>query len=89
MILHIEINNEDLKKKIKQKEICFGGNLILKSYGTLHCTSGKRMKRENRGFLCIRKRSGVKRFQALRTLYEGSVSKMGKWIYLVKKQTRK
>ncbi|WP_343635955.1 Ada metal-binding domain-containing protein [Fluviicola sp.] len=28
----------------------FGGNKTLKIYGTLACTSGKRMKRENRVF---------------------------------------
>ncbi len=50
MILHKEIGNTGLRKKIRQKEICFGGNLKLKIYGTLKCRSGKRMKRENRVF---------------------------------------
>ncbi|MBG6129131.1 methylphosphotriester-DNA--protein-cysteine methyltransferase [Aquimarina sp. EL_43] len=50
MIQHKEIGNIDLRKKIKQKEICFGGNRKLKIYGTLKCRSGKRMKRENRVF---------------------------------------
>nr|WP_302850443.1 Ada metal-binding domain-containing protein [Pedobacter mucosus] len=36
--------------KIKNKEICLGGNIRLKIYGTLQCTSGKRMKIQNRMF---------------------------------------
>jgi len=50
MIQHLEISGTDLKNKIKRKEICFGGNQKLKIYGTLKCTSGKRMKIENRVF---------------------------------------
>ena len=50
MIYHVEINDNELCKKIKHKEICFGGNKKLKIYGTLNCTSGKRMKKENRVF---------------------------------------
>ena len=50
MIKHIEIDNETLLKKIKHKEIVFGGNRHLKIYGTIHCKSGKRMKKENRVF---------------------------------------
>lgn len=50
MIPHIEISDIVVRKKIKQKEICFGGNKRLKIYGKLTCKSGKRMKRENRVF---------------------------------------
>jgi len=50
MIKHSEINNKDLRSKIKQKEIYLGGNRNLKIYGTLQCKSGKRMKKENRVF---------------------------------------
>lgn len=50
MIKHLEINDSDLRHKIKQKEICFGGNTKLKIYGTLQCKSGKRMNRKNRVF---------------------------------------
>ncbi len=50
MIHHKEISKEELHQKIRQKEICFGGNKKLKIYGTLHCQSGKRMKKENRIF---------------------------------------
>lgn len=50
MIQHSEINDNDLRNQIKQKEICFGGNRNLKIYGTLQCKSGKRMKNGNRVF---------------------------------------
>lgn len=50
MIKHQEIGDIELRQKIKQKEIVYGGNLKLKIYGTLHCKSGKRMKNENRVF---------------------------------------
>ncbi len=50
MIQHSEINDNDLRNQIKQKEICFDGNRNLKIYGTLQCKSGKRMKKENRVF---------------------------------------
>ena len=33
----------------------FGGNKKLKIYGTLHCASGKRLKRENRVFFSSEK----------------------------------
>lgn len=50
MIKHSEISDSELRSKIKQQKICFGGNRKLNIYGTLSCTSGKRMKRENRIF---------------------------------------
>ena len=50
MIQHNKISDSDLRNKIKKGEICFGGNQKLKIYGTLKCSSGKRMKRENRVF---------------------------------------
>ncbi|MEP6595813.1 MAG: Ada metal-binding domain-containing protein [Ginsengibacter sp.] len=50
MIMHAEISIEELRKKIRQNEIRFGGNEKLKIYGTLQCKSGKRMKKENRLF---------------------------------------
>ena len=37
-------------KQIRMKQICFAGNMQLKIYGTLHCKSGKRMKKQNRIF---------------------------------------
>lgn len=50
MIKHSEINSLDLNIKIRQNEICLGGNLKLKIYGTLSCKSGKRMKKQSRVF---------------------------------------
>jgi len=50
MIEHTDIDAATLRRKIKQYEINFGGNRKLKIYGTLHCKSGKRMKKENRVF---------------------------------------
>jgi methylphosphotriester-DNA--protein-cysteine methyltransferase len=50
MVKHIDVNDADLRKQIRQQAINFGGNLRLKIYGHLHCVSGKRMKRQNRVF---------------------------------------
>ena len=50
MIRHTEISTKELRRKIRQNEIHFGGNEKLKIYGTLQCKSGKRMKKENRIF---------------------------------------
>jgi len=50
MIKHSEITRADLYAQLKNKEIIFAGNQKLKIYGLLTCTSGKRMKKENRVF---------------------------------------
>jgi hypothetical protein len=50
MISHSEMSDADLRLLLKQGKVCLGGNRKLKIYGTLHCLSGKRMKRENRVF---------------------------------------
>ncbi len=50
MITHIEISDNELRVKIKQKELFFGGNINLKIYGILECKSGKRMKKIHRVF---------------------------------------
>ena len=55
MIQHISIIDADIRSKIRHKEICFGGNRKLKIYGSLHCSSGKRMKTENRVFFVSEK----------------------------------
>ncbi|SFM99721.1 Metal binding domain of Ada [Chryseobacterium oleae] len=47
---HTEIADSDVRSKIRKKEINFGGNRKLKIYGRLYCSSGKKMKRENRVF---------------------------------------
>ncbi|RTL57631.1 MAG: metal-binding protein [Sphingobacteriales bacterium] len=50
MIKHEHINDSALRGKIRNAEIVLAGNSQLKIYGTLHCKSGRRMKRENRVF---------------------------------------
>lgn len=50
MIRHIDIENAELRRQIRQRNILIGGNVKLKIYGKLDCQSGKRMKRENRIF---------------------------------------
>ena len=50
MIKHIDIIYLVLFKKIRNKEIILAGNERLKIFGMLNCSSGKRMKRENRIF---------------------------------------
>ncbi|MEG0925161.1 Ada metal-binding domain-containing protein [Chryseobacterium sp.] len=48
MIQHSQVSDTELRSKIRKQKIGFGGNQKLKIYGLLGCTSGKRMKRENR-----------------------------------------
>ena len=50
MIKHLNLKNKELVSLIKKKNIQIGGNTKLRIYGTLHCKSGKRMKKENRVF---------------------------------------
>jgi len=50
MLKHIDVTDVELRKKIRKKEIIFGGNNRLKIYGRLDCKSGKRMTRVNRIF---------------------------------------
>src|SRR5690554_6119498 len=50
MIYHSQISDFSLRRKIRQRELRFAGNRKLKIYGTLQCSSGKRMKSENRVF---------------------------------------
>jgi hypothetical protein len=55
MVFHIQISDTNLRRQIRKKEICLGGNERLKIYGTLNCRSGKRMKKENRVFFISEK----------------------------------
>lgn len=50
MIHHSQITDSELRSKIHYQKIRFGGNKRLKIYGLLSCSSGKRMKKENRIF---------------------------------------
>jgi len=48
-----------LKELINQRQVSLGGNSKLKIYGTLSCSSGKRMKTENRVFFSNEKEAIV------------------------------
>jgi len=50
LIQQSNINDKQLWRLLRQQSISFAGNNKLKIYGTLHCASGKRMKKENRVF---------------------------------------
>ena len=69
MIKHIFLSSTKfgrsriLKKMIDTDEISLGGNLKLKIYGTLNCTSGKRMKIENRVFFKNEKQAMAEGFR--------------------------
>ncbi|AUP80990.1 Ada metal-binding domain-containing protein [Flavivirga eckloniae] len=55
MVRHNDISDIDLRRRIKRRKIQLGGNRNLKIYGTLSCSSGKRMKTENRVFFSSEK----------------------------------
>ncbi len=48
MIAHEDLNKQNLFNHLKNKSITLAGNKKLKIYGTLQCSSGKRMKKKNR-----------------------------------------
>lgn len=50
MIKHNDINTATLRRLFRQGSIMLAGNSILKIYGALTCSSGKRMKKMNRVF---------------------------------------
>lgn len=47
---HHQLRDLELKKLLLHKQIILGGNSRLKIYGLLSCSSGKRMRKENRVF---------------------------------------
>jgi methylphosphotriester-DNA--protein-cysteine methyltransferase len=50
MIDHRDLAENELRSLLKAGSIAFAGNRNLKIYGLLTCSSGKRMKKENRVF---------------------------------------
>jgi methylphosphotriester-DNA--protein-cysteine methyltransferase len=50
MIRHSDIPAHELHRLLKSGVFTFAGNRKLKIYGLLKCSSGKRMKKENRVF---------------------------------------
>jgi methylphosphotriester-DNA--protein-cysteine methyltransferase len=47
---HHQLTRAKLRKLLRNKQIILAGNGTLKIYGLLTCSSGKRMKKENRVF---------------------------------------
>ena len=82
MINHTDIATGELESKIRQKEICYGGNKNLKIYGTLQCKSGKRMKKENRAFF-VSEKEAIK--NGYRPCGHCMKSEYQKWIYSAQK----
>jgi methylphosphotriester-DNA--protein-cysteine methyltransferase len=50
MIKHTSISSAMLRSLIRSGALAYAGNQRLKIYGMLHCSSGKKMKREHRIF---------------------------------------
>jgi methylphosphotriester-DNA--protein-cysteine methyltransferase len=50
MIAHADLDAFTLRSLIRRGKITHAGNKKLKIYGTLRCSSGNRMKKENRVF---------------------------------------
>jgi methylphosphotriester-DNA--protein-cysteine methyltransferase len=50
MVHHSKIQNGQISKLIRSGTITLAGNQRLKIYGTLYCSSGKRMNQQNRVF---------------------------------------
>src|SRR5215471_17580803 len=50
MFHHAGLSNNNLQSLIRSGHILLGGNRQLKTYGTLSCRSGKRIKKQNRVF---------------------------------------
>jgi methylphosphotriester-DNA--protein-cysteine methyltransferase len=50
LIRHSDVSAGLLRAQIKKGIICFGGHAKLKIFGKLSCSSGKRMKKNNRVF---------------------------------------
>ncbi|MFC3363543.1 Ada metal-binding domain-containing protein [Pedobacter fastidiosus] len=73
---------QELRKQIKNNEICFGGNSRLKIYGKLNCKSGKRMKMENRVFFKSEKEALENGFRPCGNCLN---KKYKEWIYSTQK----
>ena len=82
MIKHSELSSASVKKQIKNKEINLAGNSRLKIYGTLHCKSGKRMKKENRVFFKSEKDALEAGFRPCGNCLKEEYQK---WIYSIRK----
>ena len=63
MIKHIDLEKKKLARLIRKGEIGMAGNLRLKIYGTLHCRSGRRMKKVHRVFFTNQREADLKGFR--------------------------
>lgn len=63
MVKHLQLSPIELRRGIRLNEIKLAGNSKLKIYGTLHCPSGKRMKKENRVFFKSEKEATAEGFR--------------------------
>jgi hypothetical protein len=54
MIEHKKFSSEKIRSLIRDNKITLAGNIPAKIYGTLKCSSGKRMKKEHRAFFADR-----------------------------------
>ncbi|WP_367397465.1 Ada metal-binding domain-containing protein [Chryseosolibacter indicus] len=50
MYLHQHLTEKEVWRLIRSGKIAIAGNIKLKIYGKLNCSSGKRMKKQNRIF---------------------------------------
>ena len=82
MIKHSELSSASVKIQIKNKEINLAGNSRLKIYGTLHCKSGKRMKKENRVFFKSERNTLIAGFRPCGNCLK---EEYRKWIYSTQK----
>jgi len=82
MIKHSELSPVLVKIQIKNKEIRVAGNSRLKIYGTLHCKSGKRMKKENRVFFKSERNTLIAGFRPYGNCLK---EEYRKWIYSTQK----
>ena len=63
MIAHTALSDKKLTSLIKNRGIILAGNSQLKIFGTLRCSSGKRMKKENRVFFTSEKEAIQNKFR--------------------------
>jgi methylphosphotriester-DNA--protein-cysteine methyltransferase len=75
MIAHANVSERDLIRLIRGNSIVLGGNKRLKIYGTLRCSSGKRMKRENRVFFSSEQEAIQHGFRPCKKCLDRKVSK--------------
>jgi len=76
MVRHQDLSNHRLHSMIRKGEIRYAGNVRLKIYGTLECSSGKRMKKVNRVFFKDAGAARAEGFRQCRHCLKTSVAKI-------------